>query len=78
MVYKYIQKKKHKKSGGNIFKAVELCCVSPSSAIIHKTVFSDLGYFDEELLACEDYDFWLRYRYQTNFTSLKATSDKKW
>ena len=55
------QKKKHKKLGGNIFsECVELCCVSPSSSLIRKDIFSDVGYFDEELPACEDYDFWLR------------------
>ena len=55
------QKKKHKKLGGNIFsECVKLCCVSPSSSLIRKDIFSDVGYFDEELPACEDYDFWLR------------------
>ena len=61
-------KKKHKKRGGNIFQnCLKLCCVSPSSALIHKTVFSELGYFDEDLLACEDYDFWLRYSASNEF-----------
>ena len=54
--------KKHYKSGGNIFrKALKLCCISPSTSVVHKSVFSDIGYFDENLKACEDYDFWLRY-----------------
>ena len=53
---------KHKKSGGDIFqKCLELCCISPSSSLIHRSVFQDFGYFDENLLACEDYDFWLRF-----------------
>ena len=55
------QKKKHKKLGGNIFsECVRLCCVSPSSSLIRKDIFYDVGHFDEELPACEDYDFWLR------------------
>ena len=55
------QMKKHQKSGGNIFKkSLELCCVSPSSSIIKKEVFSDYGFFDEKLLVCEDYDMWVR------------------
>jgi len=27
---------------------------------VHKCVFESVGTFDEELPACEDYDFWLR------------------
>ena len=55
------QKKKHNKAGGDIFKeCVSLCCISPSSVLIRKDLFSDIGYFDETLLVCEDYDFWLR------------------
>ena len=55
------QLKKHKKSGGDIFLAcLPLCCISPSSCFLRKDIFSDIGYFDEYLPACEDYDFWLR------------------
>ncbi len=53
--------KKHAKSGGWIFeKCLPLCCVSPSSVVIHRSVFDDVGLFDESLPACEDYDLWLR------------------
>ena len=53
---------KHEKSGGYIFEnCLPLCVISPSSVIIRKTVFDEIGLFDEELPACEDYDFWLRY-----------------
>jgi len=55
-------KKKYSKSGGDIFeKCLKLCCISPSSALIERSVFDDFGFFDELLLVCEDYDFWLRY-----------------
>ena len=55
------QMNKHRKSGGRIFeRCLELCCISPSSSIVHRSVFSDLGPFDESLPACEDYDLWLR------------------
>ncbi len=54
--------KKHKKEGGDIFlKCLKMCCISPSSVVLHKSVFDDIGVFDENLPACEDYDFWLRY-----------------
>ena len=54
-------KKKHKKIGGDIFeKSLELCMVSPSAVMLHKSIFEKLGLFDESLIACEDYDLWLR------------------
>tara|TARA_B100000029_G_scaffold516721_1_gene633252 strand:+ start:9897 stop:10688 length:792 start_codon:yes stop_codon:yes gene_type:complete len=53
--------KKHAKSGGWIFqKCLPLCCVSPSSVLLKKTIFDHVGLFDESLPACEDYDLWLR------------------
>lgn len=54
-------KKRHKKFSGDIFlQSLPLVIVSPSSAMIRREVFSDVGLFDEALLACEDYDLWLR------------------
>ena len=54
-------KKKHEKFGGWIFqKCLPLCCISPSSVIIHKSIFKEIGLFDYSLLVCEDYDLWLR------------------
>ncbi len=55
------QKKVHKKYGGWIFdRCLDICRVSISTACIQKSVFEDIGLFDEELPCCEDYDFWLR------------------
>ena len=55
------QKVKHKKYGGYIFeKCLPLCVISPSAVIIHRELFDELGFFDEKLPACEDYDLWLR------------------
>jgi len=52
---------KHQKYGGEIFKhCLPLCAISPSAVMIHKTVFEQMGLFDESLPACEDYDLWLR------------------
>ena len=53
---------KHEKNGGDIFiQCLKLCCISPSSTLVHRSVFDDFGFFDENLPACEDYDFWLRF-----------------
>ena len=55
------QMKKHKKVGGWIFShCLPLCAMSPSSILIHRSVFNDVGDFDITLPACEDYDLWLR------------------
>ena len=53
--------KKHRKYGGNIYKyCLPLCVISPSSIMIHKDIFKDVGLFDENIPVCEDYDLWLR------------------
>ena len=55
------QHKKHQKYGGYIFKeCLDICRISPSSVLIHKSIFEDIGLFDESLKVCEDYDLWLR------------------
>jgi glycosyltransferase involved in cell wall biosynthesis len=52
---------KHAKYSGWIFeKCLPLCTISPSSAMMRKTLFSRVGLFDEALPVCEDYDLWLR------------------
>jgi glycosyltransferase involved in cell wall biosynthesis len=54
-------RKKHEMHSGWIYeKCLPLCIVSPSSVIIHQDVFEKAGLFDETMLACEDYDLWLR------------------
>jgi len=54
------QKKEHAKSGGDIFrKCLEMCIISPSSAMIRREILEEEK-FDEKLPVCEDYDMWLR------------------
>ena len=54
-------KHKHRKLSGMIFDAsLSLCLVSPSAVMIRRSLFDDIGLFDENLPACEDYDMWLR------------------
>ena len=58
---KFNQTKKHQKFGGDIFNnCLSLCCISPSSILINKNIFKEVGYFDESLPVCEDYDLWLK------------------
>jgi len=55
------QMKKHQKYGGDIFeKCLDMCRISPSSSLFHKSILDDVGVFDENLKVCEDYDLWLR------------------
>ncbi|UCF72205.1 MAG: glycosyltransferase family 2 protein [Deltaproteobacteria bacterium] len=54
-------KRKHRKPSGNIFQqSLRLCLVSPSSVILKRSLFEEVGLFDETLPAAEDYDLWLR------------------
>ena len=62
--------KKHTKYGGAIFHhCLPRCVISPSSVLIHDSVFKRIGGFDETLPVCEDYDLWLRIssRYEVLF-----------
>lgn len=53
--------KRHAKSGGRIFQmCLPLCVISPSAAVIRRSLLEQLGGFDETLPVCEDYDLWLR------------------
>ncbi len=66
------QKNKHQKYGGWIFdKCLSLCCVSPSSIIIHNSVFKNCGIFDENFPVCEDYELWLRISSKYKFLYLQ-------
>ncbi len=66
--------KKHAKRSGKIFfDCLPLCIVSPSAVMIRREVFDKVGMFDEKLLACEDYDLWLRI---SLFYSIYTMTDK--
>ena len=59
---KIINQKKHqqKPSGFCFEENIQNTLIGASTIMIHKKVLLDVGYFDETLIACEDYDLWLR------------------
>ena len=55
---------------GNIYKKLLLgnfISGSGSSVLIKRSVFSDVGLFDQDLRACEDWDMWMRIAKQYQF-----------
>lgn len=73
------QMNKHKKMGGWIFQqCLPLCAMSPSSIVLHRSVFDQVGVFDESLPACEDYDLWLRTTSQFEVAFLETASINKY
>ena len=49
------------KSNQDIFlKSLARCIICPSSVVMHQKIFETIGFFDEKLPVCEDYDLWLR------------------
>lgn len=53
--------KKFHKVGGDIFEAcLSHCIIAPSAVMLHKKLLDEVGFFDESLEVCEDYDLWLR------------------
>ncbi len=41
-------------------KSLHRCIICPSSVVMYKNIFNEVGYFDENMPVCEDYDLWLR------------------
>lgn len=55
------QGKKHSKKAGWFFlESLHLCRISPSSVMVHRSIFDDVGGFDESFEWVEDYELWLR------------------
>ena len=56
----------HQKHSGWLFEpSLPRCIISPSSIMLRRTLWDQLGGFDERLPACEDYDLWLRLTLRT-------------
>ncbi len=53
--------KKFQKIGQDAFlENISYCNIAPSSVFIAKELLQGVGFFDESLEVCEDYDLWLR------------------
>jgi glycosyltransferase involved in cell wall biosynthesis len=53
--------RRHRKRPGDIFvDALNTCLISPSAVILRRELLDEVGGFDDEMAACEDYDLWLR------------------
>jgi glycosyltransferase involved in cell wall biosynthesis len=53
--------RRHRKRDGDLFfDSLQTCLVSPSAVMMRTSVFRELGGFDEDMRAAEDYDLWLR------------------
>ena len=50
----------HKRGGDFFFDSLRTCLISPSAVMMRTSVFRELGGFDEDMRAAEDYDLWLR------------------
>jgi glycosyltransferase involved in cell wall biosynthesis len=52
---------KYKKHGGRIFiDCLPVCAISPSTVVMERSLFEEVGGFREDFAACEDYDLWLK------------------
>jgi glycosyltransferase involved in cell wall biosynthesis len=55
------QKKQRHARRGNVFgDALQKCTIGPSTTLMEKRVFEELGGFRSDLEIAEDYEFWLR------------------
>lgn len=67
----------HDTRAGDIFEAsLRRCLICCSSVMIKKSLFDDVGGFDETLVTCEDYDLWLKIlaKYPVGFVDKKLVT----
>lgn len=69
---------KHLKGHNDIFlRSLEFCVISPSTVILSRELFSTHQGFDESMIVCEDYDFWLRILLKENIGFIPTPLIKK-
>lgn len=55
------QPKHYRKKGGEIFlECLSLCAISPSTVLMNKSLFNEMGGFSTSYTVCEDFDLWLK------------------
>ncbi len=52
---------RHRREGMIFTDALKKCIIGPSTVLLRKSVFMQLGGFREDLEIAEDYEFWLRW-----------------
>ena len=55
------KKQKHRREGDLFYDSLKKCIIGPSTVLLRRSVFKELGGFDETLEIAEDYEFWLRW-----------------
>ena len=55
------KKQKHRREGDLFHDSLKKCIIGPSTVLLSRPVFEELGGFDETLEIAEDYEFWLRW-----------------
>lgn len=54
-------RKLQSRPGSFLLESFTYCLISPSSVMLRKSIFEELGGFDESFPVAEDFEFWLRY-----------------
>ena len=63
--------KVNRAQGGDQYeRSLHAVCVSPSSVMLERELFLEMGGFDPQLFVCEDYDLWLRVAARESFDLL--------
>lgn len=57
------RKQKHQREGDLFADALVKCIVGPSTVVINKESYWEVGGFAEEIEIAEDYEFWLRFSF---------------
>ncbi len=63
------RKQKHAREGDIFFDALKKCIIGPSTTVMRRDIFLELGGFREDIEIAEDYELWLRYcdRYKVSY-----------
>ena len=70
--------KKFEKFGGDIFeRSLDYTTIGTSTLMVKKDIFDEVGVYDESLVACEDFDIFLRIAQKYEFGYLDKKLTKK-